>query len=240
MTTWLAFDVAGGGRDDDAVAVLAHAGDAGRHEHLAVAFAHPLGQPLADLAIVDDARLGNVDRADAGGVRLELGQAVLVDLRAVHAVGLAPLVNPLEGRQLAVVDGDDHLAADLVGDPLGRAKLLHRLLAGPAVDRLERARLVIDARVQHARVVAGLMMGQLGFFLEHHDAPAGVLPCDLIGRGETDNSSANNRNIHLLHRSSDFFRGVKIKGWPSEQDPQFQPISPRSFNHCESSAGVTP
>ena len=77
---------------------------------------------VADLAIVDDAGLGNVDRTDAGGMRLELGQAVLVDLRAVDAVGLAALVNPLEGRQLAVVDGDDHLAADLVRDPLGLRK----------------------------------------------------------------------------------------------------------------------
>ena len=143
-----------------------------------------------------------MDRRDAGRVGLELGQAVLVDLRAVHSVGLAPLVNPFQCGQLAVVDRDDHLAADLVRDSLGRAKLFHRLLAGPAVDRLERARLVVDARVEHARVVAGLMMGQLGFLLQHHDAPAGILPRDLIGRGETDNSSANHRNIRFFHHVS--------------------------------------
>ena len=177
---------------------------------------------------------------DAGGVGLELGQAVLVDLRAVHAVGLAALVNPLERRQLAVVDGDDHLAADLVGDSLGRAELFHGLLAGPAVDRLERTRLVVDARVQDARVVAGLMMGQLGFLFEHHDAPAGVLPRDLIGRGQTDNSSANDRDIHLFHHASDFiprldsveraelsFRSIQHS---NRSCPAFQPLpSPATF-----------
>src|SRR5262249_3751555 len=148
-------DVAGAARQDHARAVLAEPGDACRREDLAVALPDVLGQALADLAIVDDARLGHVDRADASRVRLKLGEPVRVNDRTVDPIGLAAFEDPLQGRQLGLVDGDDYLAADLVGDPFRRAELLHRLLAGPAVDRLERTRFVVDPRVQHTRVVPG-------------------------------------------------------------------------------------
>ena len=59
-------DVAGSGRDDR----LDHCGarvfvTRARGEHLAVALADALGQPLADLRVVDDARFGDVDRLDS-------------------------------------------------------------------------------------------------------------------------------------------------------------------------------
>jgi hypothetical protein len=47
-------------------------------------------------------------------------------------------------------------------------------------------------------------MGQVGFLLEHHDAPAVMLPRDLIGRGETDNPSADDCDIRSFHHASAF------------------------------------
>ena len=60
---------------------------------------------------------------------------------------------------------------------------------------------------------------------------AGVLPCDLESRGESDNSSANDRDINLLHLLSVFSRDVKNQSWPfdrtnhSNRSPDvFQPL----------------
>ena len=85
------------------------------------------------------------------------------------------------------------------GDPLGRAELLHQLLALAAVDRLERAGLVIDARVQHARVVAGLVEGQLGLLLQHHDPRAGEFPGELVGRRQADDPAADDGHVGVVH-----------------------------------------
>ena len=95
-------EVAGGGDDGHAVGVVPHRRDAGAEDDLAAGLADPLGQPLAHLPVVDDAGLGDVDRLDAGGVRLQLRQPGLVDQRAVDAVGLPALVDPLQRRQFGV------------------------------------------------------------------------------------------------------------------------------------------
>src|SRR5690606_33103522 len=103
---------------------------------------------LADTAVVDDAGAGNVDRADAGGVGLELAEPLGGDHFALDAIRLAALVDLLERGDLAGAHGDDHFGAALEGELFALAELLHRPLAGEAVDRLERPRLVVDGRVE--------------------------------------------------------------------------------------------
>ena len=58
--------------------------------------------------------------------------------------------------------------------------------------------LIIDARMQHARIVAGLMMGDLGFFFEHDHPLAGILPRELPGRRQADDSAADDRHIRTM------------------------------------------
>ncbi len=151
----------------------------------------------AHAAVVDDPRVGDVDRADARGVGLQLVQPVAADDFARHAVGLAALVNPLEGRQLFFVDGDDHLAANFVGDALLLAELDQGLATLAAVDRLERAGLVVDARVNHARVAARLVCSEAGLFFEHDDFFTGIEPLKLITSGEADDAAADDCDVAL-------------------------------------------
>ena len=47
-------------------------------------------------------------------------------------------------------------------------------------------------------------MAQVGFLFEHRHALARILPGDLIGCGQTDNSSADHRNVDFFHHASVF------------------------------------
>ena len=101
-----------------------------------------------------------------GGVRLQLQQPLAADQLAAHAVGLAALEDVGQPREFFSLGGDDHLAAEVEGHALGLAELLHRQLALAAVLGLERAGLVVDARVEDAGVVARLVGGDVRFFFE--------------------------------------------------------------------------
>ena len=92
---------------------------------------------------------------------------------ALHAVGLAALVDLHRVRQFGCVDGDDHLAAEVERNALLPAELLHRQFALAAVGRPERAGLVVDAGVQHAGVVAGLVVGDFAFLFEEQQLVPG-------------------------------------------------------------------
>ena len=64
-----------------------------------------------------------------------------------------------------------------------------------AMASFQRSRSVVDTRVDDAAVVTGLMRSQLTLFFEHENTSARFarknLPC---GR-ETDNATANDRNV---------------------------------------------
>ena len=57
-------------------------------------------------------------------------------------------------------DRDDDLAAAVVGNAVLLAEAVHGLAARDAVARFERARLVVEAGMDDAAVVAGLVGGQ--------------------------------------------------------------------------------
>ncbi len=79
----------------------------------------------------------------------------------------------------------------LEGDGALRAVRAQQLHSAPAQLRLQRARRVVDARVYHAAVPAGLMRGDLVLLLEHGDRRVGLdlgeTPCD----GEADDPGAD-------------------------------------------------
>jgi hypothetical protein len=52
--------------------------------------------------------------------------------------------------------------------------------------------------VQNATVVAGLMAGGAGFFLENRDAGARIAAKQLMGGRETYDSGADNGNFHMF------------------------------------------
>ena len=63
---------------------------------------------------------------------------------------LVPLT--LQTRDFGFVDGHDHLAAEVVRHAMFIAEPLHRQLACAAIDRFQRAWLVIDPGMEHTRV----------------------------------------------------------------------------------------
>ena len=125
----------------------------------------------ADLGVVDDAGVEDVQRGDAGDVRLELAQPRRSDQLGAHAVRAAP---PLELGQAVAVDlvGRDHdLAGHRVVDPVLPAVLDHREPTGRAHAGLLRAGPVVDAGVDHPGVAAALVRADRRFLLDDHDRP---------------------------------------------------------------------
>src|SRR5205807_9852452 len=102
-------------------------------------------------------------------------------------------------RELLFRQRDDDFATNLVGNALGGAKLLERTLPFAAVHGLERARLVINARVQDARVATSLMKREAGLLLQHDDAELRELTGQLIGRGESHDPCSDDDDVRLPH-----------------------------------------
>src|SRR6185436_12026983 len=107
---------------------------------------------------VDDPGPGRPQPADPGGVRLELPDPLRADgLEPFDAIRAGLRLERLEPRQLVLRQGHDQLADPLDLDPPLRAVRLQRDLALAAEAGLQRARRVVEAGVDDAAVVAGLM-----------------------------------------------------------------------------------
>jgi hypothetical protein len=186
--------------DRDIVRARDDAESLGARDDATARLGDPLREPIADRAVVDDAGAGDVEGAKAGSRGLELAQALGPDELASDAVRLAPFEERFEARELGRVDGDDHFSARLERDRLPRAQLLHPALAAEAVRGLQRAGLVVDARVEDARVVAGLVLADAGFLLEDDDLAAGEARLEAVRRREPDDSAADDDQRHRSTR----------------------------------------
>jgi len=77
------------------------------------------------------------------------------------------------------------------------AELDHRRSAGHAVLRFQRTRFVINAGVNDAAVVSGLMTRNCVFFFENSNSTIAERPDRFERRGQADDSSTNNDQIKL-------------------------------------------
>ena len=105
---------------------------------------------------------------DAGRMGLDLPQ--LVSLEPPHARHAVLDRAPLElaqAAELGLVDGNDELAAFLVGDPPLGAVRLELRDPEAAEPGLQRSGRVVDARVHDAAVAPGLVRRDVGLLLEH-------------------------------------------------------------------------
>ena len=143
---------------------------------------------------VDDPRLRRVQRREACRFGLDLADLGRPDAaQPRHAVlGRAPL-ELVEARQVGVAHRHDELPARLRLDPIRGAVLVQPVGARPAQLRLQRARLVVDALVDDAAVVRGLVRAQRRLALEHqHLAPA---QRQLARRRQPDDAAADDRDV---------------------------------------------
>ena len=117
-----------------------------------------MGVRARDSGEVDDPGARRVQPGDSARVRLERFDAVRVDpAQTRYPVGLPAPLQLIEPAQLGGVGRDDHLPARLVGDSVLLAVLVQLARALDAQPRLQRAGRVVDARVNHPRVVTRLM-----------------------------------------------------------------------------------
>ena len=130
------------------------------------------------------------------GVGFDLAQALRPhDLQPGYAVGLRPGPQRLETRQFLLVQGHDELAGLAERDGMGLGERFEFGLALAAQPRLERPGCVVQAGVEDAAVVAGLMgrQGRLTFDQgEPHVRPA---PQQLVRGGQTHDAAADHEDV---------------------------------------------
>src|SRR2546425_4897640 len=101
----------------------------------------------------------------------------------------------LQAWQLVLAGGDDALAAAVDADAVGSAELHHQPRALDAEPRLGGAGLVVDAGVDDAAVVAGLVRGQRRLLLEDHEPCTGGARAERARGGERDDAAADDGQI---------------------------------------------
>jgi len=80
-------------------------------------------------------------------------------------------------------------------DALLPAELFHGQLSFPAVDRLQRAGTVVDARMQNSGIVSGLVNGNLRFFFQYDYPMIWILICKLVSSGKADDSASDYTDV---------------------------------------------
>ena len=209
------------GKPGDTVAVKAGAVDdgarrerslSGLNDHLAAAtrqiqnpsscadFPAPLCDELRVFLrhgnVVGDAGDRHVERANAGAVRLDLPQPFRADHREIrNAIGCAAPLEFFERGQFLFARGDHHLPAKLVREAMLPAEGHHRRGALDAGPGLERAGLVVNAGMDHAAVVAGLVRGDAVLFLQDQDSLAGESPRGFQGARQADDSATDDYDV---------------------------------------------
>ena len=117
-----------------------------------------------------------------------------------EAVVASPAFELVEPRELTLRHGHDHLAATLVRDPVLRGEEEEGLPSRGAQPGLARTGFVVEAGVDDAAVVAGLVKGQALFRLEHQAAQP-MIRGERARRGEADDSTAYHDDIErAAHR----------------------------------------
>src|SRR5690606_27578711 len=93
---------------------------------------------------VDDARIGDVDRFNPDGMRLELLQLLTADDPTGNTVLDAAFVNRPKPGSLPFVHRHDHLAANIIRDAFALTKFDELAIALPAIPGFQRTGAVVN------------------------------------------------------------------------------------------------
>ncbi len=106
-------------------------------------------------------------------------------LKTAQPVRLAAFEQVLEPHQLVRAGGDHQFAADLVRDAVFAAELDHLPDALDGQARFDGTRLVVEAGVEHAAVVAGLVPSDGRLFFEDGDFGIGKTLPEAVSSGKS-------------------------------------------------------
>ena len=120
--------------------------------------------------------------------------------QARHPVGLTPALELVEARQLGLVGRDDQLAGALVGDFAVVAVGVELARSFDAEPRSQRSWSVVDAGVDDAARVAGLVRAKLRLALENADSRIGVPLGQLARDREPDDAPTDDREVTFARR----------------------------------------
>jgi hypothetical protein len=112
-------------------------------------------------------------------------------LESNDAVGAPALEKHVEGAKVSLRDRHDQLSVDPVTDVVCVAEAQEAVSSLEAKAGLERARLVVDARMDDTAVVTGLMARDRRFLLQHREAQAGSALQELSRHREADDTPAD-------------------------------------------------
>ena len=146
----------------------------------------------ADSRVIDDAFFGDFNGGEASDIRFTVFDFSLVEpAEAFEAVGGATIEELSEAGDFVLGDGDDEFAADLMGNVVLFAELNHSPDAIDGELGFERARLIVEAGVEDAAVVAALVLADLGFLLDDGDPGVGPAELGLVGGGQANDAAAD-------------------------------------------------
>ncbi|MNN22455.1 hypothetical protein D3C81_1358130 [compost metagenome] len=152
-----------------------------------------------DLGVVHDAARRHKDTAQADDVRLALAQLGGRQPSTPQPIGFGAVPQRAHALHFQVVGGHQQLAALVVTDAVLVAEGLGGLVAFQAEARLQAARGVVDAGMDYATVVAGLVLGRAGLFLQQEDFCVRVNLGQLHGRGHTHNAATDDDEVVRSH-----------------------------------------
>ena len=138
------FQFAGRILHDHPIFVTKHSGHFGTHFEFASGRLDLLCHAFGHLPIVDNPRIGDVNRLHPQHVRLKLFQTFGTDPFAANIVGEASFINPLQLRDLIRRHRHDDLAATIKRNIFLLAELFHRQPSLAAIRGAERTGLIVD------------------------------------------------------------------------------------------------
>ena len=133
-------------------------------------------------------------------MRLDLPQPLRADhLQALDPVGLAAFEQILQPWQLGLVAGHDDFSAAVGRDALPLAVGIQLALALDTQASFERARRVVDAGVQDATVVAGLVLADARLFVQDGQPQARIAAEKLAADGQAEDPGADHHHVIRAH-----------------------------------------
>ena len=183
--------------------MLLERGNRRSQPNLTAQFREALGQLLRHEPIIDDARRAGQDRTHPADLGFGMPELRLVEQFDVDPVLPGPLEQCQHALVLFGVGGDDELAALLVGDVVVVTETNRFAHAAPAEIGFQAARLVVDAGVNDAAVVPGLVEGQRSLFFQQYNALVRLALSQLPGcRQPHDAAAYDHVVVHsmLFHR----------------------------------------
>jgi hypothetical protein len=188
-------DVAGAGADDHRARSLFQLQDPNSEGDATSAGFEVTRERCGDGPKIGEAGSREVERRDADAVRLELAEPLRADALGRYAVRRRTTLELVEPPELIRARGDDDLPADLIRHGGGLAKAEEELPSARGEPCLQRARRVVDARVDDTAAPAGLVQRRSRLFVDNDDFPVGSSAGELPRGCQSDDTGPDDHCI---------------------------------------------